>query len=78
MSDTVGPDGEIRIPAALCKELGIEPGAEIDVWRQGDHLALRPSEPRPPLRGRFRGAALSDVLLAERSADLEREERKWR
>jgi AbrB family looped-hinge helix DNA binding protein len=41
MTARVGPKGQIVIPQQLRAELGIQPGDEIEVWREGDHLALR-------------------------------------
>ncbi len=61
------------IPKELRDEMGIEPGDEITFWREGDHVALRPTHHRAPLRGRFRGDQLADVLEAERAADRRRE-----
>jgi AbrB family looped-hinge helix DNA binding protein len=61
------------IPKQLRDELGIEPGDEVNFWRQGDHVALRPVSHRRPLRGRFAGAALVDALADERTADRQRE-----
>ena len=63
------------IPKELRDELGIEPGDEVSFWRHNDHVALRPIHARAPLRGRFRGAGLTEVLEAERRADRAREER---
>ena len=69
----VGPKGQVVIPKELRDELGIEPGDEVSFWRDGDHVALRPTRPRPSLRGRFKGSRLSELLLAERAADRARE-----
>ncbi|MCU0272377.1 MAG: AbrB/MazE/SpoVT family DNA-binding domain-containing protein [Acidimicrobiales bacterium] len=76
MTHRVGPKGQVVIPKELRDALGIEPGDEVSFWRDGDHVALRPTRHRPPLRGRFRGSPLTDELLAEREADRAREERR--
>jgi AbrB family looped-hinge helix DNA binding protein len=73
MTHRVGPKGQVVIPKELRDELGIEPGDEVNFWRDGDHVVLRPSNTRPSLRGRFNGAGLADVLAAERRADQVRE-----
>jgi AbrB family looped-hinge helix DNA binding protein len=75
MTHRVGPKGQVVIPKGLREELGIEPGDEVSFWRHEDHAAVRLANVRPPLRGRFRGAQLAEILLEERRADREREER---
>ncbi len=72
MTYRVGPKGQVVIPKVLRDELGIEPGDEVNFWRDGDHLALRPVRPQP-LRGRFAGAPLAEILTAERTADRVRD-----
>jgi AbrB family looped-hinge helix DNA binding protein len=73
MTHRVGPKGQVVIPKEIRDELRIEPGDEVTFWRDGDHVSMRPLHGRPPLRGRFRGAGLVDVLEAERAADRRRE-----
>ncbi len=73
MTHRVGLKGQVVIPKELRDELGIEPGDEVNFWRDGDHVAMRPAHARPSLRGRFHGAGLTDVLAAERRADQARE-----
>ena len=73
MTHRVGPKGQVVIPKNLRDELGIEPGDEVNFWRHDDHVAVRPAHQRPPLRGRFTGTGLSDILTAERAADRARE-----
>lgn len=63
------------IPQQLRVELGIRPGDDVEVWRDGDRVALRPAGPRTPLRGRFAGEPLTAVLEAERSTDRDSEDR---
>jgi AbrB family looped-hinge helix DNA binding protein len=76
MTHRVGPKGQVVIPKDLRDELGIEPGDEVTFWRQNDHVAVSRADDRPPLRGRFRdGPSLTEVLLAERIADRERDDR---
>lgn len=69
------------IPQQLRVELGIEPGDEVEMWREGDRVALRPVAPTTPLRGRFTGHDPIDDLMAERRAELAREDARdarWR
>jgi AbrB family looped-hinge helix DNA binding protein len=73
MTHKVGPKGQIVIPKDLRDALGIEPGGEVTFWREGDHVAVRPVGPERPLRGRFAGAALVELLEADRRADRERD-----
>ena len=73
MTHRVGPKGQVVIPKQIRDELGIEPGDEVSFWRDGDHVEVRPVRGRRPLRGRFEGAALVDVLAEEREADRRRE-----
>jgi AbrB family looped-hinge helix DNA binding protein len=73
MTHRVGPKGQVVIPKELRDELGIEPGDQVTFWRHDDHVAVRPTHSRPPLRGRFRGARLAHILEDEREADRVRE-----
>ena len=73
MTHRVGPKGQVVIPKALRDEFGIEPGDEVSFWLHDDHVAVRPASQRRPLRGRFAGSPLVNVLTAEREADRRRE-----
>lgn len=46
---------------------------EVNLWLHDDHVAVRPTEHRRPLRGRFRGSALTHELEREQAADRTRE-----
>jgi AbrB family looped-hinge helix DNA binding protein len=74
MTHRVGPKGQVVIPKELRDELGIEPGDEVSLWRDGDHVAVRPVRRRPALRGRYRGSPLVDDLEATRADDQVREQ----
>lgn len=76
MTSRVGPKGQVVIPQQLRVELGIHPGDEVEVWRDGDHLALRPVGTGQPLLGRFAGEPLTDLLLDERAVEREQEDRR--
>ena len=58
MTHRVGPKGQVVIPKALREELGIEPGDEVSFWRHDDHVALRPTRSRRPLRAGSQGRLL--------------------
>jgi AbrB family looped-hinge helix DNA binding protein len=76
MTSRVGPKGQVVIPQQLRAELGIQPGDEVEFWRDGDHVAVRLVQPCRLLRGRYAGELLTDVLVGERSVDRAREDRK--
>ena len=76
MTSRVGPKGQIVIPQQLRAELGIEPGDEIEVWRDGDHLALRPVSSARPLLGRFAGDRLTEILREEHAAERDRDDHR--
>lgn len=73
MTHKVGPKGQVVIPKELRDELGIEPGDDVDFWVHDGHVVVRRVGHRRPLRGRFRGSALTDELERERAADSARE-----
>lgn len=73
MTHRMGPKGQVVIPKELRDELGIEPGDEVSFWRHDDHVAVRPAGRGRPLRGRFEGSTLVDVLASERDVDRLRE-----
>lgn len=73
MTHRVGPKGQVVIPKSIRDELGIEPGDEVSFWLDGDHVAVRPSSRRRPLRGRFRGSALTTELENARAEDQARD-----
>ena len=73
MTHRVGPKGQVVIPKDLRDALGIEPGDEVSFWREDDHVEVRPTRTRPPLRGRFAGSRLIEVFESERAADEARE-----
>ncbi|HEX5614082.1 MAG TPA: AbrB/MazE/SpoVT family DNA-binding domain-containing protein [Acidimicrobiia bacterium] len=73
MTHRVGPKGQVVIPKELRDALGIEPGDEVNFWREGDHVAVRPVAARAALRGRFARSPLARDLERSRRADLRRE-----
>jgi len=76
MTHRVGAKGQVVIPKDLRDALGIEPGDEVTFWRHDDHVALRPADSGRPLRGRFRGSGLAEMLEHDRRAEREQEDRR--
>ncbi|MBV9447292.1 MAG: AbrB/MazE/SpoVT family DNA-binding domain-containing protein [Streptosporangiaceae bacterium] len=76
MTARVGPKGQVVIPQQLRAELGIQPGDEVEIWRDGDHVAVRLVQPGRPLLGRYVGEPLTDVLVSERAAERAQEDRR--
>jgi AbrB family looped-hinge helix DNA binding protein len=73
MTRKVGPKGQVVIPKELREEFGIEPGDEVTFWREGDHVAVSAVRSERPLKGRFAGSDLVDILEQERAADRRRD-----
>jgi AbrB family looped-hinge helix DNA binding protein len=74
MTHRVGPKGQVVIPKELRDELGIHPGDEVTFWLDDDHVAVRPTSRRRPLKGRFAGSDLVAELTRERTRDRRRED----
>ncbi len=74
MTHRVGPKGQVVIPKELRDELGIEPGDEVSFWLDDDHVAVRPTSLRRPLKGRFSGSDLVAELARERAVDRRSED----
>jgi AbrB family looped-hinge helix DNA binding protein len=73
MYQTVGPRGEVVIPAEIREQLGIEPGDVVTCWREADRIVIGRERPSSPLKGRFTGGSLTGSLERERAADRRRE-----
>lgn len=63
------------IPQQLRVELGIHPGDEVEMWRDGDDVRLRVVD-GPPLYGRYAGEDLLGDLARERASERAREDRR--
>ncbi|MEM1516730.1 MAG: AbrB/MazE/SpoVT family DNA-binding domain-containing protein [Thermofilum sp.] len=46
----VGEDGAVKLPRALLRELGVEPGTYAVIYREGSGIAIRFKASRSPLR----------------------------
>ena len=86
MTHRVGSKGQVVIPKAIRKQIGIEPGDEVTFEPDGSEVRVRRVEDDPrrraaeirALRGAWAdrpGGGTAD-LEAERRAEREREERK--
>lgn len=76
MTHKVGPKGQVVIPKDLRDALGLEPGDEVTFWRDGDHVAVRPTRTTVPLKGRLRDKRLIEELERERAAERDRDQRR--
>lgn len=47
---TVSDKGQVVIPAAIRRRLGLEPGSKLDFELEGDSIRMRPSKSIPPTR----------------------------
>jgi AbrB family looped-hinge helix DNA binding protein len=71
--------GQVVIPAELRKELGIRPGTRLGVRAVAGTIVLTPlgDDPIAAGLGMLKGEdSLTQALLEERAAELEREERE--
>ena len=73
---TVSSKGQLVIPAELREALGIEPGTQVAIRRDGQDLILTPftREAARQVLARLRGMtaggpSMTDELIAERRAD---------
>jgi hypothetical protein len=69
-----GPAVPPPLEPLMAGKRGIEPVDEIDFRVEGDHAAVRHAERVRPLRGRFRGSALTTELERERAEDRRRDD----
>lgn len=83
MSDTyfveMNAQGRVVIPAALRKELNLEPGARLAVQLDNGRLCLIPQEKiKTHLRAMFSGLkySMADQLMSERAQEAALENKK--
>lgn len=60
---TIGLDGRIHIPAEACRQLGLQPGTEVEIRRR-EHGPVAGASRRAPSADWIH-AVLSDVLLPD-------------
>ena len=68
MTQRVGPKGQVVIPKEIRDELGLQPGAEVELDRDGETVRIRSAGAAATrgLRGRYAGSGMSEALLADR------------
>jgi AbrB family looped-hinge helix DNA binding protein len=68
---TISSKGQLVIPAALRKELGLKPGVHVRVRKQGKglHIESGSYEAVLALRGKYAGLPLEDDLAELRRED---------
>jgi AbrB family looped-hinge helix DNA binding protein len=80
METTTTAKGQVVIPSAVRRKLGIKTGTRIQVEldEANGHIILKPitRDYVHSLRGKFRGAGLLEELEASRARDREREDKK--
>jgi AbrB family looped-hinge helix DNA binding protein len=84
MTYKVGPKGQVVLPKAVRERLGIEPGDDVTIEERDGEARVRKVESRSEIIERLRGSladpddgpSATEVLLAERRRDREREDRK--
>jgi AbrB family looped-hinge helix DNA binding protein len=74
----IGPQGRLVIPAAVRRELGLEPGSELIMWVRDGQLILETKDNlQRRLRARYQGwpqdGRISEELIAERRLEAARE-----
>jgi len=76
---TVGPKGQVVIPASMRRQIGLEPGQRVDVRVKDGLLVLRPI-PRDLLEKLHgclaEGSSLTEALVREHAEELRREEER--
>ncbi len=67
----VSTKGQIVIPAQLREELGLSPGTQVAIEREGDAIILHPLTPAyvRSLRGYFRGSSMGELREREHRKD---------
>jgi len=80
---TLSSKGQLVIPAKIRKALRLREGAKLAVSRKNGAIMLRPLS-RDPIEESFGSLAgkpgepsLADILLAERKAEMEREDGRF-
>ena len=73
METTATSKGQIVIPSAIRRRLGIKEGTRIRIEEKGNEIILRPitREYVHSVRGKLRGKGLMKALLAEKKRERE-------
>jgi AbrB family looped-hinge helix DNA binding protein len=80
MTYKVGPKGQVVLPKQLRGELGIEPGDDVLLERDGTGIRVRKANASEELWGSLPDSGVDPLheLLAERRRDRAREDRRAR
>lgn len=79
MTYKVGPKGQVVLPKGIRDRLGIEPGDQVTVEKEGDYIQIRKAATIASLRGIFKdGPDMLADLEREHREEIEAEERKER
>ncbi len=68
----IGKNGEVMIPAALLRAVGLRPGDAIRFWRDGSVRVIEGATRADRLMGRLAGHRLVEALESERRAERQR------
>lgn len=73
METTATSKGQIVIPSAIRRRLGIKEGTRIRIEEKGNEIILRPitREYVHSVRGKLRGKGLMKALLADKKRERE-------
>ena len=77
MKTLVSPRKQTSIPATLCREIGIEPGWELDWQLKEGVFEVTPVPPAPELSRRIRERARGWKIFAEQHRGVTEEQRQW-
>lgn len=69
MTQKVGAKGQVVIPKDIREQVGLHPGAEVDVAAQGQVVVVTVHRPPERLGGRFRRSGMAARLLKDRAAE---------
>ena len=69
MTQRVGAKGQVVIPKELRDQLGLHPGAEVDLAADGDAVVVTAHRPPSPLGGRFARSGMAGRLLRDRPGE---------
>lgn len=69
MTTRMGAKGQVVIPKEVRDEVGLHPGAEVDVAAQGGDVIVTPHRGGAILGGRFRASGMARRLLEDRATE---------
>jgi AbrB family looped-hinge helix DNA binding protein len=69
MTHRIGPKGQVVIPKEIREQLGLRPGAEVDVAARDGEVIVTAHQSGSGLGGRFKGSGMVARLLADRERE---------